>query len=176
MILVETPLPGAFVIELELRRDRRGFFARSYCRREFERSGLDLEMVQTNLSFNAKAGTLRGMHFQRPPAEESKLVRCSRGTIFDVIIDLRRDSATYGKHFAVELSDDSHRALFVPKGFAHGFQALSDEVMVEYQMGAYYSPNEATGIRYDDPAFAIEWPLPVTTISEQDLSWPRFRL
>jgi dTDP-4-dehydrorhamnose 3,5-epimerase len=116
------------------------------------------------------------MHFQRPPAEESKLVRCSRGTIFDVIIDLRRDSATYGKHFAVELSDDSHRALFVPKGFAHGFQALSDEVMVEYQMGAYYSPNEATGIRYDDPAFAIEWPLPVTTISEQDLSWPRFRL
>jgi dTDP-4-dehydrorhamnose 3,5-epimerase len=176
MILVETPLPGAFVIELELRRDPRGFFARSYCRREFERSGLDLEMVQTNLSFNAKAGTLRGMHFQRPPAEESKLVRCSRGTIFDVIIDLRRDSATYGKHFAVELSDDSHRALFVPKGFAHGFQALSDEVMVEYQMGAYYSPNEATGIRYDDPAFAIEWPLPVTTISEQDLSWPRFRL
>jgi dTDP-4-dehydrorhamnose 3,5-epimerase len=176
MILVETPLPGAFVIELELRRDRRGFFARSYCRREFERSGLDLEIVQTNLSFNAKAGTLRGMHFQRPPAEESKLVRCSRGTIFDVIIDLRRDSATYGKHFAVELSDDSHRALFVPKGFAHGFQALSDEVMVEYQMGAYYSPNEATGIRYDDPAFAIEWPLPVTTISEQDLSWPRFRL
>ena len=176
MILVETPLPGAFVIELELRRDRRGFFARSYCRREFERSGLDLEIVQTNLSFNAKAGTLRGMHFQRPPAEESKLVRCSRGTIFDVIIDLRRDSATYGKHFAVELSDDSHRALFVPKGFAHGFQALSDEVMVEYQMGAYYSPNEATGIRYDDPAFAIEWPLPVTTISEQDLSWPRFHL
>jgi dTDP-4-dehydrorhamnose 3,5-epimerase len=176
MILVETPLPGAFVIELELRRDRRGSFARSYCRREFERSGLDLEIVQTNLSFNAKAGTLRGMHFQRPPAEESKLVRCSRGTIFDVIIDLRRDSATYGKHFAVELSDDSHRALFVPKGFAHGFQALSDEVMVEYQMGAYYSPNEATGIRYDDPAFAIEWPLPVTTISEQDLSWPRFRL
>jgi dTDP-4-dehydrorhamnose 3,5-epimerase len=176
MILVETPLPGAFVIELELRRDRRGFFARSYCRREFERSGLDLEIVQTNLSFNAKAGTLRGMHFQRPPAEESKLVRCSRGTIFDVIIDLRRDSATYGKHFAVELSDDSHRALFVPKGFAHGFQALSDGVMVEYQMGAYYSPNEATGIRYDDPAFAIEWPLPVTTISEQDLSWPRFRL
>ncbi len=176
MILVETPLPGAFVIELELRRDRRGFFARSYCRREFERSGLDLEIVQTNLSFNAKAGTLRGMHFQRPPAEESKLVRCSRGTIFDVIIDLRRDSATYGKHFAVELSDDSHRALFVPKGFAHGFQALSDGVMVEYQMGAYYSPNEAAGIRYDDPAFAIEWPLPVTTISEQDLSWPRFRL
>ena len=176
MILFETPLPGAFVIELELLRDSRGFFARSYCRREFEARGLDLEIVQTNLSFNAKAGTLRGMHFQRPPAEESKLVRCCRGTIFDVIIDLRHDSATYGKHFAVELSDDSHRALFVPKGFAHGFQALSDGVMVEYEMGADYSPNDAAGIRYDDPAFGIEWPLPVAAISEQDLAWPSFQL
>ena len=176
MILVETPLPGAFVIELELLRDSRGFFARSYCRREFEVRGLDLEIVQTNLSFNVKAGTLRGMHFQRPPAEESKLVRCSRGTIFDVIIDLRRDSATYAKHFAVELSHELHRALFVPKGFAHGFQALSDGAMVDYEMGGYYSPNDAAGIRYDDPAFGIEWPLAVTAISEQDLAWPRFQL
>ncbi len=174
MIFTETPLQGAFVIDLEPRQDGRGFFARSFCRREFEAHGLDPDIAQRNFSFNKKAGTLRGMHFQKTPASEAKLVRCLRGRIHDVIVDLRPESATYRQHFAVELSDETYRALFVPESFAHGFQSLVDDTLVEYQMSEYYVPELGSGFRYDERAFAITWPLPVATISEQDLAWPAF--
>ncbi|MEO7725131.1 MAG: dTDP-4-dehydrorhamnose 3,5-epimerase family protein [Chthoniobacterales bacterium] len=174
MTFTETPLRGAYLIDLEPHQDSRGFFARSFCRREFEAHGLDADIAQRNFSFNKKAGTLRGMHFQKPPASESKLVRCLRGRIQDVIVDLRPESATYRQHFAVELNDESYRALFVPECFAHGFQSLVDDTLVEYQMSEYYAPELGSGFRYDESAFAIIWPLPVATISEQDLAWPAF--
>ncbi len=174
MIFTETPLQGAFLVELEPRTDARGFFARSFCQREFEENGLNPAVVQCNLSFNLKSGTLRGMHFQKEPASEAKLVRCVRGSIHDVLIDLRAQSPTYREHFAVELNSDNRRALFVPESFAHGFQTLADETEVEYQMSEFYAPQQAAGFRFDDPAFAIRWPLSVSVISEQDLSWPVF--
>ncbi len=174
MIFTETPLQGAFVIDLDPHQDSRGHFARSFCRREFEEHGLEPEIAQRNFSFNQKAGTLRGMHFQKAPAKEAKLVRCLRGRIYDVIIDLRPESPTYRQHFAVELSDETLRALFVPESFAHGFQSLADQTLVEYQMSEYYTPELGSGLRYDDVAFSISWPLPVTAISEQDLAWPTF--
>ena len=174
MIFTETPLKGAFLIELEPRTDARGFFARTFCRREFEENGLNPPIAQCNLSFNLKAGTVRGMHFQKAPAREAKLVRCVRGGIHDVIVDLRPQSSTFRKHFAVELNADNRRALFVPESFAHGFQSLVDETEVEYQMSEFYRPEHARGFRYDDPAFAIPWPWPVSVISEQDLQWPAF--
>ncbi|MGH8093088.1 MAG: dTDP-4-dehydrorhamnose 3,5-epimerase family protein [Chthoniobacterales bacterium] len=174
MIFTETPFKGAFLIDLEPRLDKRGFFARSYCRREFEAKGLNLAVVQSNLSFNLKAGTLRGMHFRKDAPGEAKLVRCMVGAIFDVIIDLRPQSPTYRQYFATELTADNHRALFIPAYFAQGFQALTDNTLVEYQMGEYYAADLAAGFRYDDPAFAIRWPRPAGTISEQDLAWPRF--
>lgn len=174
MIFTETPLQGAFLIDLEPQQDSRGFFARSFCRREFEAHGLDPEIAQRNFSFNEKAGSLRGMHFQKAPAGEAKLVRCLRGRIHDVIVDLRPESQTYRKHFAVELSEETLRALFVPESFAHGFQSLVDQTLVEYQMSEYYAPELGAGFRYDESAFAISWPLPVTVISEQDLGWPAF--
>jgi len=174
MIFTESPLNGAFVIELEPHRDERGWFARTYCRQEFEKHGIKLAIAQSNLSLSLRAGTLRGMHFQRELQAEAKLVRCVRGSIHDVVIDLRPDSRTYREHFALELSDDIFRALFIPEGFAHGFQSLADETMVEYQMGNYYSADDVAGYRYDDPAFAISWPRPVSTISKQDLAWPPF--
>ena len=174
MTFTETPLQGAFLIDLEPHQDSRGFFARSFCRREFEAHGLDPEIAQRNLSFNEKAGTLRGMHFQKAPASEAKLVRCLRGRILDVIVDLRPESQTYRTFFAVELSAETLRALFVPKSFAHGFQSLVDQTLVEYQMTESYAPDLASGFRYDETAFAITWPLPVSVISEQDLAWPAF--
>lgn len=174
MIFIETPLKGAFLIELEPHVDSRGFFARTFCRREFEANGLNPAVAQSNVSFNQRAGTLRGMHFQKAPAGESKLVRCLRGRIHDVIVDLRPQSPTYREKFAVELSAEGYRALFVPELFAHGFQTLLDETLVEYQMGEYYAPEHSAGFRYDDPAFALIWPLAVTAISEQDLAWPAF--
>lgn len=174
MIFTETPLKGAFLIDLEPHLDSRGFFARTFCRREFEANGLNPAIAQCNLSFNHKAGTLRGMHFQEAPAGEAKLVRCVRGRIYDVIIDLRPESPTYRGHFAVELTAESYRALFVPESFAHGFQSLLDETLVEYQMSEYYAPERGSGFRYDDPAFALTWPLAITVISEQDIAWPAF--
>jgi dTDP-4-dehydrorhamnose 3,5-epimerase len=174
MIFTETPLKGAFLIDLEPHLDSRGFFARTFCRREFEANGLNPAIAQCNLSFNHKAGTLRGMHFQEAPAGEAKLVRCVRGRIYDVIIDLRPESPTYRGHFAVELTAESYRALFVPKFFAHGFQSLLDETLVEYQMSEYYAPERGSGFRYDDPAFTLAWPLAITVISEQDIAWPAF--
>lgn len=174
MIFTETPLQGAFLIDLEPHRDSRGFFARSFCRREFETNGLNPNVVQRNLSLNHKAGTLRGLHFQKEPAAEAKLVRCLQGRIYDAIVDLRPQSPTYREHFAVELGSESYRALFIPELFAHGFQSLVDETLVEYQLSECYAPEHGGGFRYDDPAFNLVWPLAVTVISEQDLAWPAF--
>lgn len=170
----ETPLHGAFVITLEPHRDDRGSFARSFCRREFEAHGLSPVVSQCNISRNALRGTLRGMHFQRAPHEEAKLVRCSRGAIWDVIVDLRRDSATRGQWFGVELSDQNATQLYIPKGFAHGFQTLNDDTEVFYQMSDFYAPESADGFRYDDPLLRIDWPLPVSGISDKDRNWPDF--
>lgn len=172
MKFTETPLRGAFVIDLEPHQDERGFFARTFCAAEFAKHGLDVRVVQCNLSSNARAGTLRGMHFQRPPVSEAKLVRCVRGAIYDVVVDLRPDSATYLRHFGLELSSENRRALFVPERFAHGFQTLSDLTEVEYQMSEFHTPGAADGFRYDDPAFAIPWPLPISVISSKDQAWP----
>lgn len=174
MIFTETPLAGAFLIDLEPQADDRGFFARTFCRREFEAHGLNPEVAQCNTSFNCKAGTLRGMHYHRSLASEAKLVRCVRGAIHDVIVDLRPDSATYGRHFAANLTDGNRRALFVPESFAHGFQTLEDDSEIEYQMSEFHQPKSGAGFRYDDATLALVWPLPVTSISAQDLSWPAF--
>jgi len=174
MIFTETELAGAFVIEPERREDDRGFFARSYCADEFEQHGLNPRVVNTNLSYNARRGTLRGMHFQRSPYEEAKLVRCTRGAIHDVIVDLRPGSPTYMRWIGVDLTADNYRLLYVPEGFAHGFQTLADDTDVTYQVSEFYTPGSEGGARYDDPAFGIEWPLAVTVISEKDASWPDF--
>jgi dTDP-4-dehydrorhamnose 3,5-epimerase len=174
MIFIETHLRGAFILDLEYREDHRGFFARTFCAQEFAAHGLKSVVAQCNLSFNHKAGTLRGMHYQIPPAAETKLVRCVRGAIYDVIIDLRPDSPTYGQHIGVELTEDNRRALYVPELFAHGYQALTDGAEVIYQVGEFYTPGYERGIRYDDPAFGIEWPLPVTVISDKDAAWAPF--
>ena len=174
MIFSETPLKGAFVIDIEPHADDRGFFSRTYCTEEFKRHGLSPVGAQCSLSFNAKEGTLRGMHFQASPMREAKLVRCTSGAIHDVIIDLRADSPTYKKHFAVQLYAANRRSLYVPESFAHGFQTLADESEVLYQMSTVYTPGYARGVPYDDPAFAIRWPIPVTEISEQDTQWEPF--
>lgn len=177
MIFKETNLRGAFVIELEKRVDERGFFARAWCRKEFEANGLDTNLVQSNLSFSRKAGTLRGMHYQAAPFEETKLVRCIRGAIYDVIIDLRQDSPTYKQWIAVELTEDNYRMLYVPKGFAHGFQTLVDNVEVFYHVTQFYTPGAERGIRWNDPQFGIKWPeVQNRIISEKDRSWPDYAL
>jgi dTDP-4-dehydrorhamnose 3,5-epimerase len=174
VIFTETKLPGAFVIDLELREDARGAFARTFCAQDFEAHGLKPTVAQCNLSFNHKAGTLRGMHYQTAPACETKLVRCTKGAIYDVIIDIRSDSPTYMQHIGVELTAENRRILYVPEMFAHGYQSLTDGAEVFYQVGEFYTPGYEGGIRYDDPAFKIEWPIPVTVISEKDAVWPLF--
>ncbi len=168
MIFTETPLAGSFLIDVEPREDERGFFARTFCRREFEEHGLESNLVQCSVSFNRLQGTLRGIHFQRSPWQEVKLLRCTAGAIYDVIVDLRRDSPTFLEHFAVELSAANRRTLYVPKDFAHGFQTLADETEVAYQMTEPHVPASAAGFRWNDPRFGIRWPLPVRTISNQD--------
>jgi dTDP-4-dehydrorhamnose 3,5-epimerase len=168
-------LPGAFVIELQKREDERGFFARSWCRREFEAHGLDPRMAQCDVSFNKVKGTLRGMHYQAAPCAEAKLVRCTRGAIYDVIIDLRRESVTYKQHVSEVLSSNNYKALFVPEGFAHGFQTLEDNSEVFYQMSAFYSPGHQRGLRYNDPAFRINWPVDATVISDRDRNYEDFK-
>lgn len=174
MIFVATDLRDAYVIELDAYRDERGFFARAFCQRTFAEHGLESVMVQGNLSFNHKAGTVRGMHYQVAPAEEAKLVRCTRGSIFDVIIDLRPSSKTYLEHVGVELSAENRRALYVPPMFAHGFQALEDDAEVSYLVSGYHDPSAERGVRYDDARFGIAWPMPVTVISPKDSSWPDY--
>lgn len=169
---LETALEGAFVIELEPAVDERGFFARSFCEQEFASHGLPPRFVQCNVSFNHKAGTTRGMHWQAEDHPETKLVRCTAGAIFDVIVDLRPDSETHGQLFTIELSAQNRRMLFVPAGFAHGFQSLRDDSEVFYQMGAAYEPMAARGFRWDDPAVGIPWPAEPSVVSEKDRALP----
>lgn len=174
MIFRETTLAGAFVIELEKREDERGFFARTFCREEFSAHGLNPDIAQCNVSFNKRKGTLRGMHYQAAPFAEDKLVRCTAGAIFDVIIDLRKSSGTFRRHFAVELCAASGNMLYVPEGFAHGFQTLFDNTEVFYQMSKPYAAQCARGVRWNDPAFAIEWPPAERTILGRDRDYPDF--
>lgn len=174
MRFIPTELKDAHIIELEPREDNRGFFARVWAKDEFAEHGLVDRVVQMNLSYNRIAGTLRGMHFQHAPYAETKLVRCIRGAIYDVIIDLRPDSPTYKRWIGVKLTAANRLALYVPEGFAHGFQTLEDDTEVFYQVSQYYTPSAEGGVRYDDPAFGIEWPLPVTEMSEKDKRWPLF--
>jgi dTDP-4-dehydrorhamnose 3,5-epimerase len=171
MIFTETKLHGAFIIDVKKIEDNRGFFGRSWCEREAAEHGLAARMVQSNISLNVKKGTLRGMHFQRPPFEEEKLVRCTRGAILDIIVDLRPASPTHRQWVAVELAADAHRMIYVPKHFGHGFQTLVDGSEVFYQVSQFYAPNHASGVRYNDPAFGITWPLPVAEISANDSTW-----
>jgi dTDP-4-dehydrorhamnose 3,5-epimerase len=175
VIFLETSLPGAFVIELEPITDERGLFARTFCAEEFEANDLDPAIVQCNLSYNSLRGTLRGMHFQEAPYAECKLVRCTAGAIYDVIVDLRPESPTHCKWFAVELSATNRRMLYVPgEGFAHGFQTLADGSEVFYQMSHVYVPSYARGVRWDDPAFGIEWPTGERVISKNDRQYPDY--
>ena len=175
MIFKETNLKGAFVIELEKREDERGFFARTWCKKEFEANGLETGLVQANLSLSRKAGTLRGMHYQAAPYEETKLVKCTNGALYDVIIDLLPNSPTYKQWFAVELTENNYKMLYVPKGFAHGFQTLVDNVAVFYFVTQFYSPSAERCVRWNDPQFGINWPdVNIRTISEKDKNWPDY--
>ena len=174
MNFVPTPLAGSFLIEIDRKEDTRGFFARLWCREEFEAHGIAIDVVQASVSHNAVAGTLRGMHFQWPPSREAKLVRCERGRVYDVIIDLRPDSPTFTHHFTVTLDGERRNALYIPSGFAHGFQTLEADSDVIYMMSDFHRPDVADGLRFDDPAFGIDWPLPVTRIIERDCNYPNF--
>jgi len=170
--LVETPIAGVWIVEIERREDPRGFFARAWCGREFGELGLDPGLVQINVGFNLRAGTVRGMHYQRAPFAETKLVRCTRGAVFDVAVDLRPGSPTRLTWTGAELTADNHRMLYVPHGCAHGYQTLVDDAELLYQTSQVYAPEHATGVRYDDPALGIRWPAPVTVLSDADRSWP----
>ena len=171
LIFNETKLKGSFVIELEKVTDERGFFARSWDKKIFVEKHLNPNLVQCNISFNLKKGTIRGMHYQLPPYEEAKLVRCTKGHVYEVMIDLRPNSVTFKKWLAVELRDEDYKMLYVPEGFALGFQTLEDNTELSYQMSQIYSPEHARGIRWDDPVFGISWPLKPTVISEKDSSY-----
>lgn len=175
MKFFETPLKGAFVIDLEKREDERGFFARTWDKDEFEAHGIYRIPVQTNMSFSKKKGTIRGMHYQIVPHQESKVIKCVNGAIYDVIIDLRPDSPTFKKWFGVELSAENHKMLFVPEGFAHGFLTLKDNTEVIYQVSAFYNFESERVIRYNDPSFNIKWPIEVTVLSEKDKTNPDYK-
>ena len=175
MIFKETKLKGAYVIEINPLEDERGFFARSFCAKEFKEHGLNQNIAQCNISYNGKKGTLRGMHYQAAPHEEAKLVRCTMGAIYDVIIDLRPDSATFKKWIGVELTKENRRMLYVPEGFAHGFQTLEDHTEVLYQMSEFHHPEWARGVRWNDPTFGIFWPVNVEIISIGDQQYPDFK-
>jgi dTDP-4-dehydrorhamnose 3,5-epimerase len=174
MTFTETPLSGAYLIDLEPRRDERGFNARAWCRREFEARGLVPDLMQANAIFNHRAGTLPGLHYQVEPAAETKIFRCIKGAIFDVIIDLREGSPTYKQWFGTELTAACRTMLYVPRGFAQGFITLTDDSELLYQVSAFYTPACERGVRYDDPAFGIEWPLQPSVVSEKDRRWPDF--
>ncbi|MCU1240410.1 MAG: rmlC [Candidatus Acidoferrum typicum] len=174
MIFSKTKLPGVFVIEPGRHDDDRGFFARTFCREEFVARGLNADVAQCNVSFNKRKGTLRGMHYQVPPSAEVKLVRCTAGAIFDVIIDLRESSPTFRQHLAVELFAGTGKMLYVPEGFAHGFQTLVDDTEVFYQMSHPYAPECARGVRWDDPAFGIDWPSAERILLDRDRNYPDF--
>ena len=168
MIFRETKLKGAFVLELERREDSRGYFARGFCQNEFRAHGLKPTVAQGNIASNIRKGTLRGMHFQYPPAAESKLVRCTRGAIYDIIVDLRPESPTYLQHFGVELNEDNQSALYVPERFAHGYQTLTDKTDTSYLVGEFYTPEAEGGLLYNDPSLKLNWPLPVSVVSDKD--------
>ena len=174
MIFRPTPLPGAWVLEPERIADARGFFARSFADEEFEARGLNPHVVQGNISWNARKGTLRGMHYQRPPMAEAKLVRCTRGALWDVVLDLRRGSPSFKRHFGVRLDAENRSALYVPEGCAHGFLTLEDDTEVAYQMSQRYSAEHGAGVRWNDPAFGIEWPGEVEVIADRDRDYPDF--
>ena len=174
MIFTELALKGVYLIEPDRREDERGFFARTFCAEEFSAHGLSPTVVQCNISFNRHRGTLRGLHFQAPPHSEAKLVRCTRGNIYDVIVDLHPDSRTFKQWVAIELTADNRRMLYVPEGVAHGFQTLADDTEVLYQMSEFYHPECARGIRWDDPAFEIKWPVANPIISDKDRSFMDF--
>lgn len=175
MEFTETALKGAFLVSLRKITDERGFFARGFCRDEFIAHGLNPNMVQLNTAASHKKGTLRGMHFQAAPHAEAKFVRCTRGALFDVIVDLRRDSPTHGKWFGAELTAENGLMMYVPEGFAHGYETLTDDTEMYYLTSAVYAARAAGGVRHDDPAFGISWPLPVAVISTADASWPDYR-
>jgi dTDP-4-dehydrorhamnose 3,5-epimerase len=175
MKFTESKLKGAFIIEPQKLSDERGFFARTWCKREFEQVGLNSDLVQCNVSYNKKKGTLRGMHHQVAPHEEAKLVRCTAGAVHDVILDIRPNSPTYKEWIAVELSAENRMMIFIPEGFSHGFLTLVDDTEVFYQMSTFYAPECAEGIRYDDSAFGIMWPEKINVISEKDKNFPKFK-
>lgn len=172
MIFEPTPLKDAWVIRFDPHVDDRGYFTRAFCKKEFEEHGIEAAVVQCNSSFNKVAGTLRGMHFQKEPAQETKLVRCIRGSLYDTIVDLRPDSPSYMQHFGVELTEDNLTMLFVPRGFAHGFLTLEDNTEAFYMVSEFYTPGCEGGLRHDDPALGIQWPRAVASISEKDANWP----
>jgi dTDP-4-dehydrorhamnose 3,5-epimerase len=175
MIFTETEIPRAFIIDIERREDHRGFFARSWCLKEFESHGLNPDIIQINVGYNVSKGTLRGMHFQLSPYQEVKLVRCTMGAVFDVIVDLRPDSSMHKKWIGVELTEENHLMLYIPEGCAHGYQTLVDNSEIYYQTSQFYAPEHAVGVRYNDPSFGIKWPLEVENISDADRSWPDYR-
>jgi dTDP-4-dehydrorhamnose 3,5-epimerase len=175
MKFTETDLKDAYIIDLERLSDDRGFFARGYCENEFKEQGIDARIVQANVSYNHQKGTMRGMHYQEEPHGEAKLVRCTKGGIYDAIIDVRRESPTYKDWIGVELNEENRRMLYVPEGFAHGFITLEDNVEVTYQVSEFYTPGAEHGIKYDDPAFNINWPVEIEVISEKDEEWAPFK-
>jgi len=175
MKFTETALPGSWIVEPERLEDERGFFARTFCRREFRERGLDTELVQCSVSYNRWSGTLRGMHYQTPPHEEGKLVRCTAGAAWDVVLDLRPDSPAYLRHAAVRLDAENRLALYVPPGVAHGFLTMADHSELLYQISVYHRDDSARGVRWNDPAFGIDWPQPPTMISERDAGYPDFQ-
>jgi len=172
----ETKLKGAYIVEIKKEKDKRGFFARSFCRNEFESNGLNADFVQNNISSNSKKGTLRGMHYQVAPHEEVKLVSCLRGAIYDVIIDMRPSSSTYCRWVTIELTAENYRMLYIPVGFAHGFQTLKDNTVVFYQMSEFYHPKCARGVSWDDSMFSIKWPIKQLIISSKDKSYKSFNV
>ncbi len=172
MIFTETKLKGAFIIDLERREDARGFFARAFCQNEFKAHGLKPIIAQANIASTLKKGTVRGMHFQFPPAAETKLVRCTRGGILDIIVDLRPESATFLESVAVELNEENQRALYIPERFAHGYQTLRDNTDTTYQAGEFYTPEAEGGLMYNDPRLGLDWPMPATVVSEKDQEFP----
>ena len=174
MNFVPTRLAGAYIVDLHPQNDSRGFFARTWCQKEFSEHGLNAGLVQCSISFNLKKGTFRGMHYQAAPYEEAKLVRCTMGSIWDVIVDLRADSPTFKEYLSVTLSADNRKMLYVPEKFAHGFITLEDNTEVFYQMSEFYSPERARGFRWNDPTFRIRLPLDVTVISDRDQDYPDF--
>ncbi|MDD1710851.1 MAG: dTDP-4-dehydrorhamnose 3,5-epimerase [Methanoregulaceae archaeon] len=176
MIFTETKLKGAYVLGIEKLEDERGFFARSWCRREFEKHGLNPQLVQCNISFNSHKGTMRGMHYQVKPYEEAKLIRCTTGSIYDVIVDIRPHSPSYKQYLGIALTPENHKMLYVPEGFAHGFLTLEDNTEVFYQMSEFYAPDHARGFRWNDPVFGIEWPANVQVISDRDRDYPDFNV